>query len=136
MAGYSATPLAKKLGIKEGHAIALLGAPRGWVIEDLPTGMRPRTQARGTLDVIVAFFTARSQLERRLPVLQRALKADGSLWIAWPRKAAGHTSDISENGLREIVLPTGLVDTKVAALDEDWSALRFVLRRKLRPKTR
>jgi hypothetical protein len=136
MAGYSATPLAKKLGIKEGHALAVLGAPRGWVIEDLPAGVRARTQARGALDVIVAFFAARAQLEDRLPVLQRALKMEGSLWIVWPRKAAGHTSDISENGLREIVLPTGLVDTKVAALDEDWSALRFVLRKELRAKTR
>jgi hypothetical protein len=136
MAGYSAAPVAKKLGIKQGHAIAVLGAPRGWVIEGLPSGMRPRTQARGALDVIVAFFTARSQLERRLPVLGRALKTDGSLWIAWPRKSTGHTSDISENGLREIVLPTGLVDTKVAALDEDWSALRFVLRKELRAKAR
>lgn len=98
----------------------------------LPQTVVLRARARGPLDVIVAFFHRRSRLEGRLPALARALRADGSLWIAWPRKAAGHVSDISENELREIVLPTGLVDVKVAALDEDWSALKFVWRKELR----
>ena len=129
-----APDLARKLGIDAGDAVALLAAPRGWGIEVLPQGVVLRRRARGPLDVIVAFFERRAQLERRLPVLSGALRADGSLWLAWPRKAAGHLSDISENALREIVLPTGLVDTKVAALDEDWSALKFVWRRELRPK--
>ncbi len=79
--------------------------------------------------MILAFFDRRAKLERRLAVLVRALRAAGSLWISWPHKAAGHASEISENGLRRIVLPTGLVDTKVAALDEDWSGLKFVWRR-------
>jgi hypothetical protein len=130
--GYSATPLWKKLGIKPGHAVALLGAPAGWTIGALPDGVTVRSRAQGPLDVAVAFFDQRARLERRLAVLVRRVPADGCLWIAWPRKAAGHASDISENDLRRIVLPTGLVDTKVAALDEDWSGLKFVWRKELR----
>ena len=129
-----APEVVRKLGIDAGDAIALLGAPHGWAIEGLPQGVVVRHRARAPLDVIVAFFERRAQLERRLPVLSVALRADGSLWLAWPRKAAGHVSDISENALREIVLPTGLVDTKVAALDEHWSALKFVWRKELRAK--
>jgi SAM-dependent methyltransferase len=131
-AGYSGTPLVRKLGVKPGHALALLGAPPGWGIEDLPEGVLPRTRARGTFDVIVAFFGRREEIERRLPVLLRVLRPDGGLWIAWPRRAGGHESDITEGALREILLPTGLVDVKVAALDKDWSGLRFVWRRELR----
>jgi len=130
--GYSGTPLWRKLGIDAGDVVALLGEPSGWMIEGLPDKVAVRRRARGPLDVIVAFFDRRVDVERRLPLLRRALRPDGSLWIAWPRKAAGHSSDISEQGLREIVLPTGLVDTKVAALDDDWSALRFVWRKELR----
>jgi hypothetical protein len=134
--GYSGIPLVRKLGIKPGHTIALLGAPVGWRIEDLPDGVRPSTRARGTFDVIVAFFAGRAQLERRLSALIGVLRSDGGLWIAWPRKAAGHESDISDSALRQIVLPTGLVDVKVAALDEDWSGLKFVWRKELRPHVR
>ncbi len=126
------TPLWRKLGIKDGHVVALLGEPQGWVIADLPDTVLVRKRALGRLDVAVAFFARRRGLERRLPVLVRAVRADGSLWIAWPRKAAGHASDISENKLRALVLPTGLVDVKVAALDEDWSGLKFVWRTELR----
>jgi hypothetical protein len=128
------TPLVRKLGIRERHAVALLGAPEGWSIEDLPDAVVMRKRARPPLDVVLAFFGQLKDLERRLPALTRALSVDGSLWIAWPRKAAGHVSDISENRLREIVLPTGLVDVKVAALDEDWSALKFVWRKELRSR--
>jgi hypothetical protein len=91
-----------------------------------------RRQARGHLDLIVAFFRARRELERRIPALARGLDDDATLWIAWPRRAGGHHSDITENALREIVLPTGLVDVKVAALTADWSGLKFVRRRALR----
>ena len=136
MAGYSGTPLHKKLGIKPGHVVALIGAPEGWSIGALPDGVVIRTRAAGALDVIVAFFDDRIKLERRLPSLLRAVPDDGSLWIAWPRRAAGHVSDITDNALRVLVLPTGLVDTKVAALDDNWSGLRFVWRRELRPSLR
>jgi len=132
IAGYSATPLYRKLGIRAGDTVALLGAPSGWTIVGLPEGVDLRRRAGGRFDVIVAFFDRRAKLERRLAVLVGALRADGSLWVAWPRKAAGHASDISENDLRRIVLPTGLVDTKVAALDENWSGLKFVWRKELR----
>jgi Protein of unknown function (DUF3052) len=140
MAGYSKTPLYRKLGIKPGHTIALVGSPSGWEIEGLPEAVTVRAQtdgalrmqAGGALDLIVAFFRERADIERDLSALMGALDPDGSLWIAWPRKAAGHVSDISENDLRDIVLPTGMVDTKVAALDEDWSGLKFVWRRELR----
>jgi hypothetical protein len=133
-AGYSGTPLVRKLGIKSGHAVAVLGAPAGWRIEALPEGVRPSARVRGTFDVIVAFFARRAQLERRLPTLVEVLRSDGGLWIAWPRKATGHESNISDNALRELVLPTGLVDVKVAALDEDWSGLKFVWRKELRER--
>jgi hypothetical protein len=136
MAGYSNTPLPRKLGIRDGDTVALLRAPRGWTIEHLPPGVSLRSRAQGQLDVVVAFFERRADLERRLPALRECLRADGSLWIAWPRRAAGHSSDISENDLRELILPTGLVDTKVAAIDEDWSGLRFMWRKELRARVR
>jgi len=133
-AGYSGTPLYRKLGIKPGYTIALLGAPSGWSIAGLPEDVAVRSRASGSPDVLVAFFAQRAKLERRLPDLLRILRSDASLWIAWPRRAAGHASDINENGLREIILPTGLVDTKVAALDDDWSGLKFVWRKERRAR--
>ena len=132
MAGYSKTPLYRKLGIKPGHDVALLGRPAGWEIEDLPEGVTVQDQPEGPLDLIVAFFGARAELERDVAALLPRLRPDGSLWIAWPRRAAGHVSDLRENDLREILLPTGMVDTKVAALDADWSGLKFVWRVELR----
>lgn len=132
MTGYSGTPLAKKLGIKEGATVTLVGAPRGWRVPELPPGTREKSSLRGDYDVAVVFVRAMSELRRRLPAVTRSLRDDASVWIAWPRKAGGHESDVSENGLREVVLPTGLVDVKVAALDDDWSGLKFTRRRELR----
>jgi hypothetical protein len=139
MAGYSGTPLHKKLGLKEGGQLALVGAPRGWSVE-LPDRARssrrqPASLAAGTKeDVVLAFFRGRAELETDLPTLGRAIFPDGALWIAWPRRAGGHDSDIREDGIRELALPLGLVDVKVAALDEDWSALRLVWRRENRTR--
>ena len=132
-AGYSGTPLAKKLGIKPEHLVALLGAPDGFVVEDLPPGVEVRTQARGPLDVIVSFHTRRADLAKRLPVLMKAMPPDGGLWIAWPKKSSGVATDITEDTIREVALPTGLVDNKVCAVDDTWSGLRLVLRKELRP---
>jgi len=134
MAGYSTTPLARKLGVREDQTVAILGAPEGWAIEGLPGGVRVRRRLGPDAALILAFFPQRAKLRRRLPALVARVPPDGCLWVAWPRRAAGHHSDISENDLRELILPTGLVDVKVAALDEDWSGLKFVWRRKLRSR--
>jgi hypothetical protein len=130
VAGYSGTPLAKKLGIKPGHRLALVDAPDGWVVPDLPDGVTagPPTGA----DVVVAFQRSAAELAAGIEGLGQAIFPDSSLWIAWPRKAGGHDSDITENGIRDVVLPLGLVDTKVAALDNDWSGLKVVWRREKR----
>lgn len=136
-AGYAGTPLAAKIGIKAGHRVTLAGAPRDWSIEDLPRDVRVvRRRGATPSDVVVAFFLDADSLVREVVSLANAITTDGSLWIAWPRKAAGHTSDITDNVVRSAVLPTGLVDVKVAALDEDWSALKFVWRKELRAQRR
>jgi hypothetical protein len=127
MAGYSGTPLAKKLGIKPGARLALDHAPPGWAVPDLPDGVVPAAEAEPA-DVIVAFFREAAEVPERLPELARRIFPAGGLWLAWPRKAAGHSSDITENGLREHALPLGIVDNKVAAIDDDWSGLRVVWR--------
>ncbi|MGI8686775.1 MAG: DUF3052 domain-containing protein [Acidimicrobiales bacterium] len=132
-AGYSATPLARKLGVKGGHILVLLGAPAGWSIPDLEPGVEIRSDLRRAPDVVLAFVRSRRELQRSSPRLVQALAADASLWVVWPRKAGGHVSDVTEQSLRDELLPTGLVDTKVAALDDDWSGLRFVWRREHRP---
>ena len=94
--------------------------------------MVPRTSARGPLDVIVSFHTARADLTSRLPVLMRALHVDGGLWVSWPKRASGMVTDITEDVIREVALPTGLVDVKVCAIDDTWSGLRLCLRKELR----
>src|ERR671930_641007 len=128
MAGCSGTLLWKKLGLKEGHRLTLVAAPDGWAVPDLPDGV---TVGDGG-DVVVAFHRSAAELESRIEALGQAIFPNGSLWIAWPRKAAGHDSDITENGIRDVVLPRGLVDVKVAAIDNDWSGLKIVWRRERR----
>jgi hypothetical protein len=128
--GYSGTPLAKKLGIKPGHRLALVDAPEGWAVPDLPDGVTTG-EPRGA-DVVVAFHRSAAELAAGIEALGQAIYPDGMVWIAWPRKAGGHESDITENGIRDVVLPLGLVDTKVAALDDDWSGLKVVWRRERR----
>ncbi len=133
MAGYSGTPLAQKLGIKPGSRLSVLNGPSGFAIPDLPAGVVARTSARGRADVILSFHTARSDLARRLPALRRALDVDGGLWIGWPKRTSGVATDITEDVVREVALPTGLVDVKVCAIDDTWSGLRLCLRKELRP---
>jgi hypothetical protein len=128
MAGYSATPLAHKLGAKPELEVMLRHAPGGWGIE----GVAASNVALERADVVVAFYRSRAELEADVAVVPGALAKAASWWIAWPRKAGGHISDITENLLRELVLPTGLVDVKVAALDDDWSGLKFVWRKENR----
>lgn len=154
--GYSGTPLPKKLGIKEGNRVALLREPDGFraTLGELPSGVSivtrasvPRNargdgtvprNARGeaTLDVVLAFFGRRSDFETRLPKLMNAMDVDGGLWIAWPKRASGVKTDMTEDVVREVALPVGLVDNKVCAIDETWSGLRLVFRRENRDAIR
>jgi hypothetical protein len=127
MAGYSATPQVRKLGIKPGHRVALLGA-EGWTLTEPPD---VEYVDDGPADVIVAFIRSARELDG-LGELGQRIFPNGSLWVAWPRKAAGHVSDVTENAIRDGALPLGLVDVKVAAVDEDWSALKLVWRRERR----
>ena len=129
-AGYSGTPLPRKLGIKPGARLALIGAPEAFdrTLGELPDGVRVGRTARGPLDVVVAFFSHRAALERRLPALRSALDLAGGLWVAWPKRASGVATDLTEGAVREVGLASGLVDNKVCAIDEVWSGLRFVYR--------
>ena len=135
MAGYSGTPLPKKLGLKEGHTLLLDGAPDGFdaTLGELPPGVAHAAAADGAVHVIVAFTKARADLERRFAALKAALAFDGGLWIGWPKRASGVTTDVTEDVVRAIGLAHGLVDNKVCAIDETWSGLRFVYRRQDRP---
>lgn len=139
MAGYSGTPLAKKLGIADGAAVAVLGAPDGFVDvlgQTLPADVAVRTRASGTANVVVSFHTERAHLEGRVPALVRTLDVDGGLWIAWPKRASGVPTDVTEDTVREVFLPLGLVDNKVCAIDDTWSGLRVVWRKELRAEQR
>jgi hypothetical protein len=131
MAGYSGTPLPKKLGIAEGSSLALIDAPRE-VIDPLPAGVSVKRQARGKADVVVAFFTRRRNFERRVDALAQMVFPSGGLWVAWPKRASGVETDMHEGVVREIALPLGLVDNKVCAIDDIWSGLRVVWRRQHR----
>ena len=133
---YSGTALPRKLGIKPGHRVALLGAPAGFELEDMPDGVRLVRRAGGKADVIVSFHTERAVFERRLPRLRELMEPAAGLWIAWPKRASKVPTDITEDVVREVALPTGLVDNKVCAIDATWSGLRFVLRKELRRKRR
>ncbi len=136
-AGYSGTPLPRKLGIRPGIRLALIAAPDGFaaVLGELPDGVRIHHRLQGRFDVIVAFATRRAPLSLRLPALRAALQPDGGLWLAWPKRASRVASELEEADVRAIGLATGLVDNKVCAIDETWSGLRFVYRRADRPDT-
>jgi hypothetical protein len=129
--GDSATPQARKLGLKPELRVSLDHAPRGWRFTEPPAGLDPVT-TNDAADLIVSFFTEAAQLGQRLPGLAERIRPAGAIWAAWPRRAGGHTSDITDNAVREQALPLGLVDVKVAAIDEDWSGLRLVWRVELR----
>ena len=133
MAGYSGTPLAQKLGIKEGHRVVLLGAPSGFAkaLEPLPP-VSIGTKLKGPADVIVLFVTARADLEARLDSIREAMDPAAGFWVAWPKKAAKIATDMTEQIVRDVALPTGLVDNKVCAIDATWSGLRLVIRKELR----
>lgn len=135
-AGYSGTPLARKLGIGEGDEVALIGAPE-W-LEDLLRAVPDVASVRTDLaedaryDAIVAFVTQRSELEAELPRLRSRMAPACGLWIAWPKRSARLPTDMTDQVVRDVALPTGLVDNKVCAIDDTWSGLRLVIRRELR----
>ncbi|MEU4164984.1 DUF3052 domain-containing protein [Actinoplanes sp. NPDC026670] len=136
MAGYSGTPLYRKLGIKPGHRVALLDAPVGFAgaLDGLPGGVvvRPGLAADAPTDVIVLFVTERQVLQARLDEVRRGMAQDGGFWVAWPKRASKVPTDVTEDVVRDVALPTGLVDNKVCAIDEIWSGLRLVIRRENR----
>ncbi|WP_433679485.1 DUF3052 domain-containing protein [Nocardia sp. CA-119907] len=128
--GYSGTPLARKIGIKPGHRVVLCHAPARWQIPDLPPDVAIVADDPEGADIVLAFYREYADLAHEAPQLAARLTPGAMLWIAWPRKAGGHVSDIAENDLRELLLPIGVVDVKVAALDNDWSGLKFVWRKR------
>ena len=135
-AGYSGTPLPQKLGIGEDDAVALIGAP-GWLedaLAEVPGVAEMHTDLDGgaLFDVIVVFVSWRAELEAEIGRLRDRMAPACGLWVAWPKKAAKVPTDMSDNVIREVALPTGLVDNKVCAIDETWSALRLVIRRENR----
>ena len=133
-AGYSGTPLPRKLGMKPGHRVAFPGAPDGFAARFDGVGAEVRAQLRHPLDVIVLFATTAADLRRRFPAAKKALAWDGGLWVAWPKKASGVTTDLSFEVVQPLGLDAGLVDNKVCAVNEVWSGLRLVVRLKDRPK--
>ncbi len=135
MVGYSGTPLHRKLGIKEEARVALLGAPKGFDGElgPLPAGVRVLRRLAPELDVVVLFVTERRELERRFPDVARSITPTGGFWVAWPKRASKVPTDLTEDVLREVGLPQGLVDNKVCAVTDVWSGLRFVWRKENRP---
>jgi len=135
MVGYSGTPLARKLGVREGSRVALLGAPEGFDKElaPLPDGVRILRRLAPGLDVALLFVTERRELERRFPQVARSITPAGGFWVAWPKRASKVPTDLTEDVLREIGLPQGMVDNKVCAVTEVWSGLRFVWRKENRP---
>jgi hypothetical protein len=112
-----------------------VGAPEGFdqTLGELPERVEVRSQARGPLDVIVFFTTSDTELRRRFDRLSRALDPAGALWVAWPKRSSGVKTDLTENAVRDVALPKGLVDNKVCAIDDTWSGLRLVIRKENRP---
>jgi hypothetical protein len=136
MSGYSGTPLPRKLGIKPGHRLLLRDAPDGFEAEtlgELPDGVEVQRSARGKADVIVAFHLRRDELAERMPALRELMEPAAGLWIAWPKRASGVATDLTEDVVRELALANTLVDNKVCAIDATWSGLRLVIRLRDRP---
>jgi hypothetical protein len=133
-AGYSGTPLPKKLGIREGSRVLLVDAPAGLpAVLGEPAGAELVAAAARELDVAVVFVTELASLRTQFPALADALAPAGGLWVAWPKRASGVVTDLDENRVREVGLAGGLVDNKVCAIDATWSGLRFVRRLRDRP---
>ena len=131
MAGYSGAPLAKKLGIQEGTCVLAEGAPEGYR-DALPKSARLASRLADDVDVIHLFTPRRAVLARALAGYRKKMRADAAIWVSWPKKASRVPTDITEDAIREVALPMGLVDVKVCAVDEVWSGLKLVIRKELR----
>lgn len=134
MAGYSGTPLAKKLGIQEGSKLYLVQPPKDYlkVIAPVPNGVKVASRMSGDIDIVHVFSVQKSQLLQALRVCLDKLKPNGTIWVSWPKKASKVATDITEDTIRAIALPMGLVDIKVCAVDEIWSGLKLVIRKENR----
>lgn len=133
-AGYSGTPLAKKLGIGAGHRVWLAHAPANYqtLVAPLPDSVTFASKPTGATDVAHVFASKRRELEKMLRSLRRTLKPDAAVWVSWPKKTSKLPTDITEDVIREVALPMGFVDIKVCAVDETWSGLKLVVRKELR----
>ena len=133
MAGYSGTPLAKKLGLKDDLTVLLTGAPDGYRKRlDAPSSVRFVTKLSSAVDLVQIFSTKRAQLAHALANYRAALAPDAVVWVSWPKKSSKLPTDITEDTVREVALPLGFVDVKVCAVDEVWSGLKLVVRKALR----
>jgi hypothetical protein len=135
MAGYSGTPLAKKLGLKAGCRLFLKAAPAHYarLIAPSPPGLKTVTRIDADTDVIHLFATERASLARELQGARGRMRPDAVIWVSWPKKTSGVVSDIGEDAVRALALPMQLVDVKVCAVDDTWSGLKLMLRRAARP---
>ena len=133
-AGYSGTPLAKKLGIKVWASVVAVSAPAGYrdLLAPLPAGVRFGQRLSPSTDILHVFVTRRTDLEKALTAARPKLKPTGAVWVSWPKKAAGVPTDITEDTIRMVCLPIGFVDIKVCAVDDTWSGLKLVIRKELR----
>ncbi len=130
MAGYSGTPLIRKLGIKPGFRVVFLNVPDGYRAQlgDLPDDVQSSQRLGKGADFVHFFTDRRAALERRFPALKRGIGPSGMLWVSWPKRSSGVATDLDGNLVREIGLRSGLVDVKVCAVDDVWSGLKFVYR--------
>lgn len=135
MAGYSGTPLAKKLGVKEGFRLAFVSAPASFPADlgPLPPGAEVLEEHEPPIDLAIVFVDAMARLAQHFGPLASRLATAGMLWVAWPKKSSGVATDLNENIIRDFGLANGLVDVKICAIDETWSGLKFVYRLKDRP---
>jgi hypothetical protein len=134
VAGYSGTPLAKKLGIKAGATVFLSNPPANYakLVAPLPGGVSMARRVTMATDLIHFFFTSRTALERGLKSALKSMRPDAAVWVSWQKKSSGVSTDITEDTIRAVALPMGLVDIKVCAVDEVWSGLKLVIRRSQR----
>jgi hypothetical protein len=131
VSGYSGTPLAKKLGIRAGARLYVRAAPDNYceLIAPIPTGVRMVSRMSATTDLAHLFATGRAELDTALDFARRVMRDDAVIWVSWPKKSSSVPSQITEDVVRELALPLGLVDIKVCAVDDTWSGLKLMLRK-------